>query len=76
MKRLLIIASLGAALALPAPAAAHQAGPCNTSEEPGHSEFAKHHVVPFAQEGELGAGGHKPGSHRGMSACEPSENRP
>ena len=51
----------------------HQAGPCTASEtDPGHSEFARHHVVPFAQAGALGAGGHKPGTHQGYSACNPS----
>jgi hypothetical protein len=54
----------------------HIAGPCNAGEDPGHSEFAKHHVAPMAQAGMLGAGGHIPGSHRGFSACNPSENRP
>jgi hypothetical protein len=50
----------------------HQAGPCAPSDDPGHSEFARHHVVPLAQAGELGAGGHTPGAHRGYSACNPS----
>jgi hypothetical protein len=50
----------------------HQAGPCNAAPEPGHSEFAQHHVVPLAQAGALGAGGHTPGAHRGFSACNPS----
>ena len=60
------------ALGLAAPALAHQAGPCTPSAEPGHSEFAQHHIVPFAQEGALGAGGHVPGSHAGFSLCNPS----
>jgi hypothetical protein len=61
------------ALTVGAPAFAHQAGPCApTEEDPGHSEFAQHHIVPFAQAGELGAGGHKPGTHQGFSACNPS----
>jgi hypothetical protein len=57
-----------------APAFAHQAGtPCVEEDtDPGNSEFAQHHVVPAAQEGELGEGGHKPGEHRGFSACNPS----
>ena len=67
-----LVASLLAALALAGPGAAHQAGPCTASADPGHSEFAKHHIVPFAQAGALGAGGHKPGAHRGYSACNPS----
>ena len=68
--------SLVAALALAAPSSAHIAGPCNPSEGPGHSEFAQHHVAAMAKEGMLGEGGHKPGAHRGFSACNPSENRP
>jgi hypothetical protein len=70
-----IIAAVLAALALSAPAAAdHNAGPCNESGAPGHSDFAEHHIVPLAQGGSLGNGGHKPGEHGGMSACSPSEN--
>ncbi len=54
------------ALMVGAPAFAHQA-PCEESAGPGHSEYAKHHVVPLAQAGELGAGGHKPGEHHGYA---------
>jgi hypothetical protein len=77
-KRLIVLGtSLLAAVALSAPAAAdHNAGPCNESGEPGHSDYAEHHIVPLAQEGMLGAGGHVPGQHGGMSACSPEENRP
>jgi hypothetical protein len=72
-----LAAGILAALAFAAPSGAgHNAGPCNTEEGPGHSEFAEHHIVPLAQAGMLGAGGHKPGQHGGMSACNPSENRP
>jgi hypothetical protein len=76
--RLVTVAAAGlAALALSAPAAAdHDAGPCNESGEPGHSDYAEHHIVPQAQGGMLGAGGHVPGHHGGMSACSPEENRP
>jgi hypothetical protein len=62
-------ASVVTVLMVGAPAFAHQAGPCTPSEDPGHSEFAQHHIVPFAQEGMLGAGGHKPGEHRGFGGC-------
>jgi hypothetical protein len=58
-----------------APAFGHQAGMCPEDPEdtdPGNSEFAQHHVVPAAQEGQLGEGGHKPGEHQGFSACNPS----
>ena len=65
-----------AALAFATPGGAHNAGPCAQTDAPGHSEFAHHHVVFLAHQGALGAGGHTPGSHRGMSACDPSENRP
>jgi hypothetical protein len=77
-KRLLVFTvSALAALALAAPGAAdHNAGPCNTQEGAGHSEFAEHHIAPLAQSGGLGDGGHKPGMHGGMSACDPSQNRP
>ena len=64
-----LIVALLLALGLATSAAAHNAGPCNESPEPGHSEFAQHHVVPATP-------GHVPGTHRGMSACNPSENRP
>lgn len=65
------------ALAAAAPASAHQAGPCTPSgSDPGHSEFAQHHIVPLAQEGALGAGGHLSGTHMGFGGCNPSENRP
>jgi hypothetical protein len=73
MKRKIAVALAFAtmtALTVGAPAFAHQAGPCTPSEtDPGHSEFAQHHIVPFAQEGGLGEGGHKPGTHRGFSSC-------
>ncbi len=52
--------------------AAHPGPPCVPTADPGHSEFAKHHIVPLAQAGGLGEGGHKPGEHRGFSACNPS----
>jgi hypothetical protein len=34
--------------------------------------FHAHHISAFAQEGLLGNDGHKPGTHRGFSACDPS----
>lgn len=59
-----------------APAFGHQLGPCGDAGEPGHSDFAKHHIVPFAQAGELGAPQsgkeHVPGAHKGFSFCNPS----
>jgi len=69
MRKLLVALPLGVALALgalaAAPAAAHQA-PCEDLG-PGHSTYARHHVVPLAQAGELGAGGHVPGAHHGYA---------
>ena len=68
-----LVIAMVSALVVSAPAFAHQAGPCTATTEPGHSEFAQHHVVPAAQAGALGEGGHNPGEHRGFSgACEPS----
>ena len=73
MRRALFMAPVAAvafALLTVAPASAHQAGPCTASADPGHSEFAKHHIVPFAQAGELGAHKtHVPGAHQGFSLC-------
>ena len=54
------------ALLVGAPAFAHQA-PCEETAGPGHSEYAKHHIVPLAKAGELGAGGHTPGAHHGYA---------
>ena len=75
-KRLVVLATavLMALASAGSGAASHNAGPCNESGEPGHSDFAAHHIVPLAQAGDLGNGGHKPGEHRGMSACSPQEN--
>lgn len=74
--RKLVIGLASALVLLPAaaaPASAHNAGPCAETAAPGHSEFAQHHIVPLAQAGMLGAGGHRPGvAHHGFSACNPS----
>ena len=66
-------AALAAALALAtaAPAGAHTAGPCG-NDGPGNSGYATHHIVPNAKAGDLGNDGHKPGTHQGYSACNPS----
>lgn len=56
------------------PAAAHVTGPCNDTNEDGSfsgREYAKHHIVPLAHQGVIGQG-HKPGTHQGFSACNPS----
>ena len=72
MRRFLIAVVIGLGLAGGAaggPAVAHYAEPCASTAEPGHSGYAKHHVVTLAQQGALGAGGHNPGEHRGFSSC-------
>ena len=52
------------------PATAHIEGnPCVATDEPGHSEYAQHHVAAQAQLGLIGTGGHAPGVHRGFSSC-------
>jgi hypothetical protein len=75
------VVALGAgivmALSIAAPASAdHQAGPCTPSEDPGHSEYAQHHIVVLAEAGALGNGGHIPGDHHGFGGCAPTENLP
>lgn len=73
MRKRLIAVVLGLGLAVGSVAgsvAAHIAGPCVATEEPGHSEYAKHHIVVLAHAGDLGAGGHVPGEHQGYSLCQ------
>jgi hypothetical protein len=83
MRRVLSLASLLALMVVLLVAsvalASHNAGPCNDSGEPGNSDYAQHHIVPVAAEGDLGEADHdgdgmthNPGSHRGYSACNPS----
>ena len=43
-------------------ASAHSAPPCNDSGGPGHSDYARHHIVPATP-------GHVPGTHGGYSLC-------
>ena len=57
------------ALMVSAPAFAHvgHGNPCDETA-PGHSAYAKHHIVPSAQEQSLGPEhGHAPGSHQGYA---------
>ncbi len=61
-----VVLAMMSALMFSAPASAHQA-PCADELGPGHSEFAKHHIVPLANKGLLGQGGHIPGEHRGFA---------
>ena len=59
--------AMTSALMVGAPAFAHQA-PCEETAGLGHSEYAKHHIVPLAQTVGLGAGGHNiPGEHHGYA---------
>ncbi len=67
MRRLLLalLFALTTVLGTAGSSMAHQA-PCEDLG-PGHSTFARHHVVPLAQGGMLGAGGHTPGEHKGYA---------
>jgi hypothetical protein len=71
-KALLITLVVIIALVAVLPVAAHRTGPCNDSDGDGAfsgREYAEHHITEFAKAGDLGDGGHKPGSHKGFSAC-------
>lgn len=75
MKKKLIILSLVLLLALVSAIPAFAAPPCNDTNgdgSPSGAEYAAYHIVPLATTGGLGADGHKPGSHHGFSACNPS----
>lgn len=80
MKKLVLVLSVLALLTIAAvPAFAHSAPPCNDSGEPGNSDYAQHHIVPLAHDGDLGAVdhdgdgvAHTPGAHQGFSLCNPS----
>jgi hypothetical protein len=53
--------------------AAHDAGPCTATDDPGHSEYAQHHIVFMAHEEPGAVAEHNPGkTHQGFSACNPS----
>ncbi|HEU4528109.1 MAG TPA: hypothetical protein VFT80_09280 [Actinomycetota bacterium] len=74
MRHLIVFAAAAVALAL-AVASGAQAPPCNDTSgdgSPSGLEYAQFHVSALAQEGMLGNGGHKPGSHHGFSLCNPS----
>jgi hypothetical protein len=75
MRRLLVLAATGAGALVLAGGAGAQAPPCNDTNGdglPSGREYAQFHVTALAQEGMLGAGGHKPGEHHGFSLCDPS----
>jgi hypothetical protein len=78
MRRILLLLTVAVVMAAmmvasAMPAFAHtEMDPCVQTSEPGHSEYAQHHIVPLVgQESD-----HNPGLHQGFSACDPSENRP
>jgi hypothetical protein len=67
LRTLIVLASaILMTLAMAIPASAHQAGPCDGD---GGRDYAQHHIVSRATEGDLGNDGHKPGAHRGFSLC-------
>ena len=47
---------------------AHDGGPCNDSGGPGHSDYARHHIV-------VATPGHVPGTHN-QDPATPCQNRP
>ena len=75
MRHLIVLAAAAAAALALAGASGAQAPPCNDTDGDGAfsgQEYAQFHVSALAHEGMLGNGGHKPGSHRGFSLCDPS----
>lgn len=72
-RRIAIVSMAVAALVVPAgSASAHAAAPCDDTDgdgSPSGVEFATHHIVPLAQDGMLGEGGHLPGTHMGFALC-------
>jgi len=73
MKKFLIVL-LVLAIAMMTVSTAFAAPPCNDANgdgSPSGYEYAHGHIVPLAHAGALGQG-HKPGSHHGFSACNPS----
>jgi hypothetical protein len=72
--KVLLIGLLVFAIAMMAVSTAFAAPPCNDADgngSPSGYEYAHNHIVPLAHDGTLGQG-HKPGSHHGFSACNPS----
>lgn len=75
MRRLLAIAAVAGAALVGAGGSGAQAPPCNDTDgdgSPSGHEYAQFHITALAHEGMLGAGGHKPGGHKGFSLCDPS----
>jgi hypothetical protein len=79
MKKLIVILSVLALLAFAAVPtfADNNAGPCgDETVEASGSNYAAHHIVPLATNGDLGAvdhdgdsAAHEPGGHQGFSKC-------
>jgi hypothetical protein len=71
MRKRIAVATVAvlATMTLAMGASAHSAPPCNDSGDPGHSDYAQHHIVVLAKAGSLGHGGHIPGDHQGYSGC-------
>jgi len=62
-KLILVLLVLIFVMALAAPVFADDnPGPCSSTNDPGNSEFAIHHIVPATP-------GHVPGSHGGFALC-------
>ena len=57
-----LVMALFLTMALASTALAHPAKPCDDFGEPGHSDYARHHIVPATP-------GHVPGTHGGYSLC-------
>lgn len=76
MRRILTTMLLAGALVLGSAgaASAHFTGPCNDADGDGAfsgREYAQHHIAAGAHMGIIGQQ-HKPGTHQGFSACNPS----
>ncbi|HZD23839.1 MAG TPA: hypothetical protein VE569_10625 [Acidimicrobiia bacterium] len=76
-----VLIAVLATMTLSVGALAHNAGPCDGTDDPGHSEYAEHHIAFLAKQGGIGGpvtpgsdpltfDGHVPGVvHQGFSAC-------
>jgi hypothetical protein len=68
-----LLAAFALTFAASGTASAHTTGPCDDSDGDGNAsgrEYAEHHIVSLAKAGKLGNDGHKPGAHKGFSACK------
>ncbi len=75
MKRTVILMAIAMIAAVAFAGSVWAAPPCNDTNGDGSSsgrEYAHYHIAELARVGDLGEGGHKPGSHRGYSVCNPS----